>query len=202
MLGGGDSAAEILLSFFYRYSTPTKSGSKARTNLNRDVIIRSEGGEADLLPVNTQACVNLFQLCFERLMDQLESQSRNNQKVSLVASIIDIRKLVNERNFVLRQAKTFQMQQDQSSLISATSAHSFVFSKNMGNSNKKSKSPDLNSGNGNKNVKKLSIPSKVASMKKKSVKGQKSNPDKGSMKKRKGSLLNGKNNKKRIQKQK
>jgi hypothetical protein len=138
LLGGGESAAEMLLSFFYRYSTPTKSKSKARTNLNRNMILRSEGGEADLSPVNIDACVELFQLCFERLMDHLEAQGRNKQKLSLVASLIDIVRLVNERNLVLKQAKAFKAQYDQLSNFHSSSNRGFVFSKNYRSNNESS----------------------------------------------------------------
>jgi hypothetical protein len=119
----------MLLSFFYRYSTPTKSKSKARTHLNRNVRIRSEGGEADLSPVNIEACVELFQLSFERLMDHLEAQSRRTQKLSLIASLIDIVRLVNERNLVLKQAKTFKAQHDQLSNFHSSPGHGFVSQK-------------------------------------------------------------------------
>lgn len=169
LLGGGESAAEMLLSFFYRYSTPTKSKSKARTHLNRNIRIRSEGGEADLSPVNIEACVELFQLSFERLMDHLEAQSRRTQKLSLIASLIDIVRLVNERNLVLKQAKTFKAQHDQLSNFHSSPGHGFVFSKNNVSTHEASDEQ----GKNNTNHKKGSSKQNVASTKKKQTYHQK-----------------------------
>mmetsp|Transcript_13288 Transcript_13288/g.24935 ORF Transcript_13288/g.24935 Transcript_13288/m.24935 type:complete len:771 (-) Transcript_13288:197-2509(-) len=177
LLGGGESAAEMLLSFFYRYSTPTKSKSKARTNLRKFDIIRSEGGEADLSPVNLEACKELFQLCFERLMDHLEAQSRNRQKMSFVASLIDVVRLANERNLVLKQAKAFKAQYDQLSNIHSSSDHGFVFSKKSHSTNGASTIQGKNSTN-NKGVasKRIAISIKKKSSNYKKVEKRKESP--------------------------
>merc|ERR1712012_175023 len=105
-LGGGTSAAEILVSFFYRYSVPKKSNSKARTYLSKNSTISSENGEADLSPVSVEHCTQLFQLCFQRIMDYLADYKEDGK--SLVASLIDMMKIKRERNSVLNQTKLFK----------------------------------------------------------------------------------------------
>jgi hypothetical protein len=47
----------MLLGFLYRYSNPSKSRDKARTQLKKDVLIRSDGGEADLSAVSVDLCI-------------------------------------------------------------------------------------------------------------------------------------------------
>jgi hypothetical protein len=105
-LGGEDTATEMLISFLYRYSTPSRSKNKARTYLSNNKTIRSEGGEAELKPVSVQHCIEFFQSCFQRIMDNLGQHGQNEK--SLVASLIDMMKVKRERSFVLEQSKSFK----------------------------------------------------------------------------------------------
>ena len=114
-LGGGDCAAEMLLSFFYRYSTPSKSRDTARTQLKRDVVIRSEGGEADLSAVSVDSCIELFQRCFQKLMDGLENHEGMKDRRSLVATLVDVMKVKRERTAAVLQAKSFRPPQSKKS---------------------------------------------------------------------------------------
>jgi len=107
-LGGGDSAAEMLLSFFYRYSTPSKSRDEARTQLKKEVVIRAEGGEADLSAVSVDLCIELFQRCFEKLMDGLENHEGRKDRRSLIATLVDVMKVKRERTAAVLQAKSFR----------------------------------------------------------------------------------------------
>ena len=98
----------MLLSFFYRYSTPSKSRDTARTQLKKDVVIRSEGGEADLSAVSVDSCIELFQRCFQKLMDGLENHEGMKDRRSLVANLVDVMKVKRERTAAVLQAKSFR----------------------------------------------------------------------------------------------
>jgi hypothetical protein len=98
-LGGGMSSAEILISFFYRYSAMNCSSSKGRTYLDKSYIIMSEDGEADLSAVNVEDCIDVFQHSFQRLLDKLIDfdSSIGESKESLIACLIDAARLNRDR---------------------------------------------------------------------------------------------------------
>ncbi len=99
-LGGSDSAAEMLISFLYRYSDIKllpNMNPKTQTDISSPTIILCDGGEADLNGgVKLDRCVRLFGECFNRLMYQLLSH-QNDVDVSMIASLIEGPKLKHER---------------------------------------------------------------------------------------------------------
>lgn len=152
-LGGKDSPAEMLVGFLYRYSTPSKSRSKARTQLKKEILIRSDGGEADLSAVSLDLCIELFQLCFQKLMDRLENHEETKQRRSLLASLIDVGKVKRERSAALNQAKLFspppQTRKHQSSHSNGTFSFTKSGSSKRAESNPESKSKNKKSAKKN-----------------------------------------------------
>lgn len=106
-LGGGNSAAEMMVSFFFRYSTPTKSNNKARSNLCTTSPICSEGGEADLGPVDVKPITQLFQLCYQRIMDRLVEYKNKASSKSILAAMVDSTQVKRERIMILNKSKGF-----------------------------------------------------------------------------------------------
>jgi len=106
-LGGGDSAAEMMVSFFFRYSTPTKSNNKARSYLCTANPICSEGGEADLGPVDVKPITQLFQLCYQRIMDRLGEYKDKASSKSILAAMVDSVQVKRERIMILNKSKGF-----------------------------------------------------------------------------------------------
>jgi len=98
----------MLVSFFYRYSTPTRSSNKSRTLLSKTTNIYSHDGEADLSPVNVEHCTDLFQSCFQRIMNHLAQHRNNGEDQSLVASLIDTMLLRRERAMGLDKCRSFK----------------------------------------------------------------------------------------------
>ena len=143
----------MLLSFLYRYSTPSVSRSKARTFLSKDFTIRSEGGEADLSPVSVDHCIEFFQSCFQRIMNHLSLYEHN--KKSLVASVVDAMKVKRERTVVLNQSKSFKTEvseipHNHPGKITAGARVNHMFTKS--NSNIASKSTSNKASKWSKNV--------------------------------------------------
>lgn len=108
-LGGGMSAAEILISFFYRYSAMARSSSKGRTYIHKSYTIMSEDGEADLSAVNVDECIDIFHLSFQRLLDKLiDFDSWNGEsKESLIACLIDAARLKRDRRVAMNKSNAF-----------------------------------------------------------------------------------------------
>lgn len=104
-LGGGDSAAEMMVSFFFRYSTPTKSNNKARSYLCTANPICSDGGEADLGPVDVKPITQLFQLCYQRIMDRLGEYKNEESSMSILAAMVDSAQVKQERRSILKKSK-------------------------------------------------------------------------------------------------
>ncbi len=107
-LGGGSSAAEIFVSFLYRYSNldSQKEGldERAKTKMSESTVIRCDGGEANLATgVKIDRCTNLFGICFQRIMQRLEQQCYG-YNVSIIGSIIDCIKLESSRKISLGMA--------------------------------------------------------------------------------------------------
>lgn len=139
-LGGGLSAAEILISFFYRYSAMARSSSKGRTYLHKSYTIMSEDGEADLSAVNVDECIDIFHHSYQRLLDKLidfESWSWNSKRVSLITGLIDAARLTRDRHVAMNKANAFppsrQVSKNNPERIASTSKPiTHVFSKRSG----------------------------------------------------------------------
>ncbi len=97
------------MTFFYRYSTPSRSNSRARTHLRVNSTILSEGGEADLSPVHVDPIIKLFQLCYQRLMDRLSSYNTKRTSQSLLASLIDTVQIRRERFSIMEKSKSYRI---------------------------------------------------------------------------------------------
>lgn len=108
-IGGGVSAAEILLSFLYRYSSYGETGTKARTYLDKSYTIFSEDGEADLSAVNVEDCVEIFRLCFQKLIRRLSDfdNCHGKRKLSLITCLIDVVRLKRERVAVVSKTQAY-----------------------------------------------------------------------------------------------
>lgn len=109
-LGGKDTPAEVLISFFYRFGDVSEYkikgvNNEAFTKLTQQTILFSNGGEADLSPVfKINECAKLFGLCFERLMERLVLRSEG-KNVSFLSAFIDTTRLPKERNLSLRKSE-------------------------------------------------------------------------------------------------
>ena len=110
-LGGGVSAAEILLTFLYRYSNlDVEKGLnyQTKTEISEPTILMCDGGEADLNSgVKAARCAQLFGVCYERIMHSLE-QRQHGYDVSMVASIIKASKLKSSRKNCIEMASQWK----------------------------------------------------------------------------------------------
>lgn len=110
-LGGSDRPSEILLAFFFRYSgirDVLDIDSGAATVLSQNVVLRSNGGSADLQPVfNIDHCTKLFNVCWERLLNWSVD---NVDGSSFLGNIIDAKTLRRDRDDCLRKAALWRKQ--------------------------------------------------------------------------------------------
>jgi len=105
-LGGGSSAAEILLSFLYRYSDIDSEylDRGTKNEMSESTLIRCDGGEADLKTgIKVERCASLFGVCYHRIMQRLEQQC-HGYNVSIIGSIIDCIKLESSRKISMGMA--------------------------------------------------------------------------------------------------
>ncbi len=105
-LGGGDSAAEMFLSFLYRYSDIKlpNMNPRTQTDISSPRVIICDGGEADLNSgVKLDRCARLFGECFKRTMYQLQQQ-KNDVDASMIAPLIDGTKLKAARRKCIEMA--------------------------------------------------------------------------------------------------
>lgn len=109
-LGGEDTLAEVLISFFYRFGDVSRYKNNsinrgAFTKLSQRTILFSDGGEADLSPVfKIDECAKLFGLCFMRLMERIKLRSEG-ENVSFLSAFIDTTWLRTERNLRHRKSE-------------------------------------------------------------------------------------------------
>jgi hypothetical protein len=105
-LGGNDSAAEILVTFLFRYGNMNLklngSGTNLMTQLTQRTVIETRGqgfakGMADMGGVyQLDNCIQVFQACFFKLRDKLQRASTDAAH-SILGYIIDSQWLRNER---------------------------------------------------------------------------------------------------------
>lgn len=138
-LGGADHPSEVLLTFLFRYgSICSKSNVGTRckrkdvgddlshyvTPLSREIVICSGGGSADLQPVfNIDECVNLFKICWERLVNAAKGIEKGS---SFIGTIIDSTKLRREREKSLLLSRGCPNVVNQQTLVHMTRCVSFT----------------------------------------------------------------------------
>jgi len=107
-IGGGKSAAEILISFFFRYSDiyprDDRLDPRTKTNISKSTKIYCDGGEASLdSNFKNGRFVQLFSVCYKRLINSLEEKS-SGDNISLLTSIIDATQLQSSRQRCFQKA--------------------------------------------------------------------------------------------------
>lgn len=110
-LGGGFSAAEIIMTFLYRYSNlDAKEGlnCQTKTEISEPTMVKCDGGEADLnAGIKAARCADLFGVCYERIMHSLE-QHQHGYDVSMIASIIKSKNLKFARKNRMKMASEWK----------------------------------------------------------------------------------------------
>lgn len=113
-LGGGTSAAEILLTFLYRYGRDLDcnedSLQKDTQNdiFSKPTIIYCDGGKADInAQVKALRCGDLFGVCYKRLLYMIRQQ-QCNVDISMIASVIKVEKLKSARGNCITMASEWK----------------------------------------------------------------------------------------------
>lgn len=100
--GGGDSPAELLFAFLFRYGSVKhnnrKLNSSIRTNLFKGVVIETtDGGTIDFSACyQMDNCVALFEACWWKLYNKLQ-RADFNRNHSMLQYVVDSRRLEVDR---------------------------------------------------------------------------------------------------------
>lgn len=109
-MGGADRPSEVLATFLFRFrkfcdtqSSQRQPDTPLETVLSLDRNVECDGGSADLQAAfKLEHCSNLFQQCYSRLIEELESPNYSTD--SFLATIVHPGPLQRERDWNLAKA--------------------------------------------------------------------------------------------------